>query len=210
MERYTNTKTPREPIMLNLLHRLMDSLQFVIRDGYLRVMYRAMFTVAFHGLLQVGEMTYSAHTNKAYILTDKLRFMYDLDVITLPIYNAKTAKNGQVQKAIVDKLGGDYCPYKALLNFMALKRSTARYLFTDGNGNQLSDHTFRRTLTRCLDFCQIKDVNFNTHSMRSAGAMFLSQARLPDSQIQAPGRWTSRNYLKYIRQTKVPMDPKLL
>ena len=77
-----------------------------------------------------------------------------------------------------------------------LRRRTAGRgpIFTFKNGTYLTRDRLARFLAR-----HFVDTRINTHSFRIGGATALSQAGIPDSQIQILGRWRSNCFVRYLR-----------
>lgn len=57
MDRLYGVEDSRKPITLELLVKLINSLQFVCSSSYECTLFRSMFSLAFFALLRIGEIT---------------------------------------------------------------------------------------------------------------------------------------------------------
>ena len=59
--------------------------------------------------------------------------------------------------------------------------------------------SFTRSLKEVLQYCNLNEDRYKTHSFRIGAASWAAAKGMFDSQIRAFGRWNSNAFLKYIR-----------
>ena len=122
----------RLPINCNLLELILYEVQrFFSKENqyYLEVLYKAVFALAYYGLMRVGEVTASEHVLRAqnvHIATNKNKLL-------MVLYTSKThGRNKRPQKikitAIEDdkvskKIKRHFCPFKLLRDYIQLRGS---------------------------------------------------------------------------------------
>ena len=80
----------RLPITIDILRQLMTTLHLVFLDNYLATMIKAMFTVAFHAFLRVGEISISPtakHTIEIgqVIPSPSMYIIYNIQCVSFPL-----------------------------------------------------------------------------------------------------------------------------
>lgn len=65
----------RKPITTSILRKLIASLSHTTNSYFIRVLLTAMYLLAFHALLRVGEFTYSKHKHGIIQVSD-VKFIY--------------------------------------------------------------------------------------------------------------------------------------
>ena len=85
----------RLPINITLLHDMWNILPIVLRNPYMVKLYRSMFTLAYHGLLRPGEVTYTPHAIKV----QHVYFVYEN--VHLYLHSSKTKTGPFPQKVVV-------------------------------------------------------------------------------------------------------------
>ena len=96
---------------------------------------------------------------------------------------------------------GDICPVKAFLTWSKLRpRNQDEPLFRFDNGTPLTGTRMICLIDQLLNTFVDKSIGkFNAHSFRIRLASMLANAGLPDDELQAIGRWSSRAFEVYLR-----------
>jgi len=96
---------------------------------------------------------------------------------------------------------GDICPVKAFLTWSKLRpKNQNEPLFRFDNGTPLTGTRMNRLIDQLLNPYVDKNIGkFNAHSFRIGLASMLANAGLPDDELQAMGRWSSRAFEVYLK-----------
>ena len=120
-------------------------------------------------------------------------------VIRFFLKRSKTDQFGQGAAVYVGTTGSDLCPVAAILRYVAIRGDGQGPFFRFVDGSPLTKARFvarvRDALTRAGYACQ----DYAGHSFRIGAATTAAAAGIPDSTIQALGRWSSAAFLRYIR-----------
>ena len=195
----TGNRDSRLPITQFLLNRLLDSTEFVISNQYNKLLIRAMFSLAFYGLFRIGEITIQTSGvvplkfEQIQLLTNKL---------VISITNFKNNKTDKPFDIVIHQIGGKFCPYKMMMDYLDLRGSAPGPLFCFVNQKHVSRHFFTTKLKSCLTFCGLNTRLYLSHSFRIGGASFLASIGMSDVQIKLMGRWSSDSFLRYIRNQR--------
>jgi len=63
-KRLGHSPDPRQPITLNILHKLLSSVPTITSSNHFCTLYSAMLLIAFHALLRVGEFTVRSNSSQ--------------------------------------------------------------------------------------------------------------------------------------------------
>lgn len=194
-------KDLRAPITLPLLNRLLASLKYVCTNKYEQVLFNAAFSIAFFGLLRVGEFTapnakYSGH--RLLLLSD---VHISNNIMHLCIRWSKTDQCGLSTTLRIHATGGLYCPVNNMQKYLKYRTHTINnHLFVHFNAKTLTRYQFTSVLRKSLLFINAP-VFIRSHSFRIGGATYFSSQGVSDEQLKTLGRWKSGAYTSYIRVT---------
>ena len=188
----------RLPITTSHLRLMFHRLEFLQYGSFQKVMFKAVITLAFFGLLRVSEYTsnarYSFNQNTTLLRSD-ISFNNNFSIMFITVKASKTDpfRSGCVIRiaAVEDPI----CPVKAMRAYLQIRSSTPGPLFQVSMGSFLIRQDIVLLLRRCLP----RQIDLNTHSFRIGGASMAAAAGIPDSQIQILGRWASDAYKRYLR-----------
>lgn len=184
-----NPKFPITPDVLNSLCSYLPSAGF---SNYEVICFRAMFLLAFHAFLRVGELCGSKH---ALQLSD-----VSLHDSYLAIHFASFKFScGRYPKIFIPARPYQHCPVKAMREYLSKRGLNTGPLFLDHDGKPLSISSFRASLKRVVKTAGLSSKGISPHSFRIGAATTAAALGIPDETIQRMGRWTSRAFLRYIR-----------
>ena len=190
---------PKLGIDVILLRRLIlhvDSMNV----GCDKVLWKAMFIVAFFGCFRVSEFLVS--TDDLKLLTiDNVRLAGNS--IEFVLDKTKNNTSGTPQQVLFAPLPGDIaCPVLALLTFRSVRVQSKGSVafFTDSVGTPVTASRFNVMLRKALQGLGIPDVAlYSSKSFRVGAASMCYSLNLSTEDIQALGRWASTAFLYYIR-----------
>ena len=200
----TTPRHRRQPITINILSRLLNSIQ-VSRNipHHNRRMLAAAFTLAFYGLLRVSEFTIPSlkRFNPRYHPLAK-HIVIHRKFYTFFLSKSKTDQHQQGHLVYVHRSSHNQCPLRYMKQYIYGKHppKTNGPLFVFKNGQPLTRRLCLYYLRHYLYTSGYSPQDFNTHSFRIGGATTAAQKGISKSNIKRLGRWKSRAYKRYVRQ----------
>ena len=196
----------RLPITQFILNRLLESTEFVVSNQYHKKLIRAMFALAFYGLFRIGEIT--IQTSGVIPLTfEQVQLLEDR--LVLSITHFKNNKSNKPFDIVIHKIGGKFCPFAIMLDYLNVRGNLSGPLFCFVNQKHVPRNFFTSKLKSCLNFCGLNTKLYLSHSFRIGGASFLASLGMSDVQIKLMGRWSSDTFLRYIRNQRFQIVKKL-
>ena len=199
-KRVNPTPDPRQPITRRILRHIINSASRLFSSKFEHTLFRAMYSLAFHALLRVGEYTVtdtSAHVIKFKALTFQIKGSKIVSCsIKLPHYkHSLEPANLNIQKSGVSII----CPVNNLVQYCRLRGSKNGPLFVNEQGTAISSRQFSRALKRSIQDLGLPSHLYTPHSFRIGGASFAQQCNYSEPRIQSLGRWKSSAFRKYLR-----------
>lgn len=183
----------RAPITADDLLRLLRALPHIASSPYECDLFRAAFSLAFHGLLRPGEYVrmpgYTmARVRSAHIAEDFVR---------LDLAHSKTSIAPLSIRCAAT--GNEDCPVRLFAHFIST-RPRSPHVLCHANASPLTYSELLGVLARTARHAGIAHVT--PHCFRIGGATSAAEDGASISDIQRRGRWTSpANAKKYIRLT---------
>ena len=180
----------RLPMTHDILKRILGKLDNSSLAHYERMLFKAMFLLAFHFGLRLGEITQSPHNLSwdSIILSSRS--------LKLTFQSFKHAVGPPVTHKVVGS-GSVLCPVAAMASFLGVRGQRPGPLFLLG-GAAVKRHMFNGILKSLLRQCGIQG-RITSHSFRIGAATWWSQLNYSQTQIKRLGRWKSNAFLKYLR-----------
>ena len=200
------------PINIGLLEILLFEIDrhYLGRNNqpYLAILYKAIFSTAYYGLMRIGELTMGSHPVKG----KDVCIARSKNKITLVLYPSKThGKESKVQEIKISALSNydclrakrHFCPFELLRQYGRFHGGYAYdddlfFIFRDGT--PVTPVHVRSLLHKLLEILNLDSSMYNTHSWRIGRASDLFQInKFSISQIQQAGRWHSNVVFKYLK-----------
>ena len=190
----------RLPITILILERLVKSLDAMGTHFYHKMLLKAMFLTAFHGLFRISEIT-SSNTNSAKINMANINREDNVYTITITDFKHNLKKTPHMihLRASDDT---NVCPVTAIQQYLKVRGSDQGPLFVLPNNFPVTRNFFALKLKACLSFCNLDTRKYKSHSFRIGGSSYLAELGYSDAQIRIMGRWKSDAFKGYIRNTK--------
>jgi integrase len=158
----------RQPITLAILHKLTACLSIIHHDPFSIALLKAMFLLAFHTFLRVGEFTVrsqQAHNPNTLLAADCTVNFKGLQVssVSLTLRNSKH-NHARPFHISVPANQSHNCPASALHDYLKLARPKSGPLFQSQTGAYVTRHYFQNQLQRCLRAAKIDTKHYKTHS----------------------------------------------
>lgn len=212
MKRLKTRADTRLPITPTLLEKIVSVLPGICFNIYEQKLFKAAFTLAFWGLLRVGEITYSRGKNINQILSkNDVLLTQNLDSLTVKLRFSKTDQSGKGVFLEIPKSESTLCPVLSINEYLLVRSSGDGPFFCHFSGAPLTRYQFSAMLSKALKHAGVEFKRFKSHSFRIGGATALSMAGHSIEEIKNIGRWKSNAYKSYIRTPTihVPSAPYL-
>ena len=196
----------RLPVQFGLLELVLFELERIFdMQPYLESLYKAMYAIAYYGLMRVGELTLSPHTVKA----KDIHIAQNKNKILIILYSSKTHGKESVPQQIKvssnEKAGKHkhfFCPFQLMRNYMAVRghycnENEELFIFPDKSAVRASQA--RGTLREALRRINLDPSLYNFHSMRIGRTLDLRKFGSSLEEIRRAGRWSSNVVYKYLR-----------
>ena len=112
---------------------------------------------------------------------------------------SKTDQYGRGTEVFIGATDNDLCPVSAAQSYVAHRGVSAGAFFCSAGGVPLVKSRFVQLVRSALTRAGIPVSGYSGHSFRIGAATATAEAGIPDSVIQALGRWASPAFLRYVR-----------
>ena len=193
----------RLPITPALLHRMRP---VPLTEGgalaYDDVLLWSAATMCFFGFFRAGELTVpnSASFNPATNLAwGDVAISADRRSLRVFLRRSKTDQYGRGVEVFIGSTGDSLCPVEAAMSYAARCGPSPGAFFCSTTGVPLSKARFVALVRASLSRAGVSTAGYSGHSFHIGAATTAAEAGVPDSAIQALGRWSSTAFLTYIR-----------
>ena len=200
----------RLPIHCGLLEMILFEVQRYFRkknQRYLEILYKALFSLGYYGLMRVGELTFSPHVLKA----KDIHLGSNKDKIMVVLYSSKTHdESNRPQKIKITAHGQhefkkkrSFCPFKLLGDYIKIRGGYAHeqeQFFVFRDKSKVTPDQARSTLRDMIELIGLDQSVYDMHSLRIGRASDLVKWNYPVEVVKRMGRWRSNTVYKYIRQ----------
>ena len=180
---------------------MISCLDYVCKNKYEAALFSAVFSVAFFGLLRVGEITTSK--SKSVINGSNLTISDILvrrKILELRVRWSKTDQKGKSVTFLIPENRKNYCPIRLINEYLKVRPTCNNTdLFIHYTGMPLTKYQFSSVLEKALHFLHMSKGHFRSHSFRIGGATELARQGVSEEVIMRLGRWKSHAYSRYIR-----------
>ena len=203
----------RLPIQKGLFELILFELKREL-DGqfYLLTLFRALFSLAYYGLMRIGELAEGSHTIKA----SNIHTGTNKNKILIVLYTSKThGTNCYPQKIKITseeptEIGTNstcdgklICPFEAVRSFLRIRGGYINeqenfFIFRDKT--TIQPKQVRTILRNCLESLGLNPVLYNTHSFRIGRTVDLwKNNKLSLQELKQIGRWRSNAVYRYLK-----------
>ena len=194
----------RLPITTAILRLLIQAVDATAESPFYNVLLKAMFLLAFHALLRVGEFTTATsgpqHTLQYGDVALHSGAAHSSLVVTM---NSSKHSHSPTHLQLTAK-PGPLCPVRAYQNYACLRGRSPGPLFIFPDGTPVSRSFFAGQLNTALRWAKLDPNRYKGHGFRLGAATTAAENGMSETQIQAMGRWKSTAYKKYIRIQTFP------
>ena len=198
-ESVTTSPPTRLPISLSLLRLLRPPPETASYDECL--LWAAAAT-CFFGFFRAGEITVPSPTAfdaRFHLAWGDVAASQDNRMLRVYLKRSKTDQLMRGTEVFIGATGDDLCPVRAIQEYVSRRGSAPGAFFKSAEGTPLSKSRFVGLVRSALTRAGVPIDGYSGHSFRIGAATAAAQAGIPDSVIQALGRWSSQAFLRYIR-----------
>ena len=202
----------RLPIQCSLLEMLLFELQRLYNDQpYLEVLYKALFALAYYGMMRVSEVCASTHVLKA----KDIQVATNKDKLRLVLYSSKThSRANRPQKIKITSNSSErsgfyakryFCPFLLVNNYFVtrVKHLSSLYdseqFFVFSDGSPVSAEQARNVLKLCIRSLGLNEKFYGMHSFRIGRTTDLIKYHYSLEEVKHMGRWHSNTVYRYIK-----------
>ena len=191
---------PRLPITLILLYRIMEGVDAIVPHYYHRLLLKSMFTVAFFGLMRMGEVTVSKHHQVSLFLS-QITLSSTQIIISIKHFKHNSSLK-PVDIPLLRQTNSQICPLYHMSQYLLVRGFQPGPLFAFPSNSPVPRAFFAKQLKLLLTFSGMDTSRYKGHSFRIGGASYLADMGYTDSQIRLIGRWETNAFIRYIRSTR--------
>jgi len=162
----------------------------------------AAASVCFFGFFRAGEITVpsvATYEQAVHLSWGDVCISEDSRVLRVFLKRSKTDQYGRGVEVFVGSTNDDLCPGRAVTSYVTLRGPVPGAFFRTVDGDPLTKARFVELVRSALTRAGVPVRGYSGHSFRIGAATTAAQAGVPDSVIQALGRWSSHAFLQYIR-----------
>ena len=172
---------------------------------YLQALYRALFCLAYYGMMRIGELAEGDHAVKA----RDVHIGVNKNKIMILLFTSKThGRNCWPQKIKItanneSEIGSKvFCPFQAVRSYVSLRggfKVDDERFFIFRDGSTVLPSQAREVLRTCLNNLGLQGVLYNTHSFWAGRCVDLRRAGADLDLLKRLGRWRSNAVFRYLR-----------
>ena len=141
----------RLPVTYSILQQLVRSLQYTCNSHFFRIVFKAMYLVAFYSFLRIGEITKTNSEVQNNITFEEVKFLFHKSASIPHSFEIYMSNFNNVDKAshillISETSQRAMCPVSALWEFCLLRGTYSVYLFCFMNGDPIPRQFFNQYL----------------------------------------------------------------
>lgn len=191
----------RAPVTKAVLHNLVRSSPHISICYYNDVLTTAMYLLAFHAFLRIGEIAVTSAAQSIRVL-QMSQLSITKEQCTIVFQSYKHYQGPPVSLVISAHTDSPFCPVKAMRTYLAVRKNSPGPLFIFPGGTPVTKSFFGDQLKKSLAWAGLSTLSYKGHSFRIGAATTAAMQGVSDEEIQRMGRWKSQAFKKYIR---IPM-----
>jgi len=190
----------RLPITKAILTNLIAALQHTVANEHDRVILRAIFLLAFHGFMRLGELIPISPAQIDKVIQRSHVLFVDSASVQISLHYYKHMKNNQSMTITLSSNSQPtFCPVTALQNYLDIVPHTSGPLFTFKSGRPITHNFVSSHLKNAVQFIGLNPSHYLGHSFRIGAATEAAKLGMSETVIQRLGRWHSNAVQRYIR-----------
>lgn len=188
----------RKPLTKANLEKIIPALERMPYTSHERHMLRSLFTLMYHALLRISEVTTSKKNDHNLKSTQVKNSTSDTRKLSVTFSSFKFSKPGLTHLDILPS-NGTACPVTAYARYTKIRPKKSKFAYCLQNGSPLSPSYVTNQLRSILYQIGLSPQDYNNHSFRIGKATDMARQGYTDTQICMAGRWSSSAFKKYIK-----------
>ena len=191
-------RLPITPAILRQIRPLCNPAE----PDYDMILTWAAASTCFYGFFRAGEITTPTRSSfdpASHLAWGDVAISSDGRTVRVVLKRSKTDQFGRGVEVFLAATGDELCPVAAVRSYVARRGDSAGAFFREADEAPLTKARFVELVRGVMGRAGIPLAGYSGHSFRIGAATAASQAGVPDSVIQALGRWSSSAFLQYIR-----------
>ena len=192
----------RRPITTNILKKLIESLQQTTCSQFTRILLKAMYLLAFHAMLRVGEFTSNSYS-KPFLKVEDVNFKFSNSTepyaFELKITGHKHSQGRQTTLLIERSKQADICPVISLWSYFKLRGPASGPIVSFMDDTAVSRSFFTQKLQLSLQWADCSTKLYKNHSFCIGRATVCAAQGMSLDEISRFGRWSSPAVKNYVR-----------
>ena len=190
-------------ISVDMLHELLNSLEYVITCKFDRLMYKAILLLQYHACARIGELVVSGNNTDNVLCLDQVSFKFDRNMtcteMTVDFLYFKHNKETSSESITIGSVHTNYCPVKCLREYLSVRGLKPGFLFINSALVSVKRTDVSKVLDMLLIATGFDNKRYDTHGLRMGRASQAAADGWSESQIQRLGRWKSMAFKKYLK-----------
>ena len=192
----------RLPITKSILHRLLQALPYAVTAQWDKVLWQAVYLLAYHGCLRAGEITLSKNIQNVIQLSQVISTTQSIQI---HFWQYKHSQHHKPVLTITAQPTGVPCPVSALQQYLLARGPTPGQLFINHDHSPTTIEQFGANLKTTTTLSSLPPHQYTTHSFRIGKASDMAAEGQPDQLIRRAGRWKSSAYMRYLRPDNITL-----
>ena len=201
-KKLTETKDNRLPMTIDHLNYLIHFVQTRVQDAYVRSLYSAMYSWAYHACLRISEYTKGPSDHNLLIQNLTKIDIGGYEAFRIRFESFKHSPDLFPDFVIHPTFDPISCPVMLMKQYLLVRPDMYGPIFVDNFGG-ISRNTFSNNLAKCISIMGWDPKRYQSHSFRIGRATDWASMGYSAVQIKQKGRWFSDAFLNYIRPTVV-------
>lgn len=204
LRKLTARAETRLPITPSILKALIQSLDHCGSSNFIKTLLKAMYLLAFHAFLRIGEITQTDQKVQNNLTFHAVKFLFanssDPYAFELDFEKFKHYTGASCHKLLVK--GNQQltmCPVKTLWEYCKIRGQMDWTLFCFLDGTPISRRFFTKKMQLSLNWANCSPKDYKGHRFRIGAATSAASMGISEQHIQVMGRWRSDAFKKYIR-----------
>ena len=209
MQKQSRSLEKRLPITKDILDRLLHAAKLSATSAYQLALFRALFLIAFHAFLRIGEVVVRSKTADSSEILQLRQLTFTLKSKKLTSLEVDLEKwkrhyGGKgVTLCIEASPEQEFRPVREMSKFLSLRGEKVGPVFLLEGGQPCDKGLFDSFLRRSVLAAGLDVNRYKGHSFRIGAATSAAAAGHSDADIQRLGRWKSRAFQRYVRIPKL-------
>ena len=161
-------------------------------------MFAAAFSLAFHGLLRVGELVIHPNSSSRVLQSSEVNVDRAQGAINITITYSKTDQMGRGTVLNISRVGDQTCPLDKIVAFLKVRPNITGPFFCHFDSSPLTRYQFTAILSKAVKMLKLSN-KYTSHSFRIGASTELALRGFSSDVIQKSGRWRSSCYRSFIR-----------